>query len=121
MAKNNTKTSCSIEYCCPNDVRVKDFLKEIRSITKGMCRDEALYAAADFLSKKEGSLEWLLTIKEKCGDKLIISKKFNFNASDMIRIIIRNRIRALEKAAFDVNLEDVLQELESVAWCCSLS
>lgn len=94
MAKNNTKHH--------DDVRAKDFLKEIRSITKGMCQDEALYAAADFLSKKEGILEWLLNIKKKCGDKLIVSKKFNFNASDMIRIIIRNRIRALEKAAFEV-------------------
>ena len=118
MAKNTTNT-----ITVPTTKAVtenRDFLKEIRNIVKGMNQDSAFYAVADFLSKEEGAIEWLLIIKEKCEDHLVVFKNFEFNPSDMIGIIITMRIKALEKAV-DINMEDVLQELESIAWCCRLS
>lgn len=122
MAKNNTITNAiTLPTTKAASDSNKDFLMEIREITKAMNQNDAFYKTVDFLSKEEGALSWLLIIKEKCGDHLVVSKKFNFNASDMIGSVIKRRLTALEKAAFDVNLEDVLQELESVAWCCGLS
>lgn len=98
----------------------RDFLKEIREIVKGMHQDDAFWNTTDFLSKEEGGLRWLLAIKEKCNGNLIVNKHFEFDASDMIKSVVKRRLTALEKA-IDINLEDVLQELESTAWCCRLS
>lgn len=96
-----------------------DFLTEIRSITKDMEQLDAYNAALDYVSKTEGAMRWLYSVKRN-SDHIVVTRKFEFNASDMLGDCVSKRVKALEKVAFDVNLGDVLNELESVAWCCRL-
>ena len=96
-----------------------DFLTKIRSLVKGLEQSEAYYVALDYTSKTEGALSWLLSVKAE-KDHILVTRKFEFNASDMIGDIINRRVNALERVAYDINVADVLNELESVAWCCRL-
>ena len=105
-----------------NTEATTDYIVKIREIAKGK-KDysEAFNATREYLAAEKGALKWLLEAKIKFDDHIVINKQFNFNPSDMIGDIITRRVRALEKVALDINLEDVLEELESVAWCCGIS
>lgn len=96
-----------------------DFLAEIRAIVKDLEQVEAYYAALDYVAKTEGAMTWLYSVKRE-KDHIVVTKSFEFNASDMLGDCINKRVEALSKVAYDVNLGDVLPELESVAWCCRL-
>lgn len=97
-----------------------DFLGEIRVIVKDLEQLDAYNAALDYVSKTEGAMKWLYSVKKNNGDHIVVTKKFEFNASDMLGDCISRRVEALEKVAYNINLGDVLNELESVAWCCRL-
>lgn len=97
-----------------------DFLTEIRTIVKDMPQLEAYNTTLDYVSKTEGAMKWLYSVKRNSGDHIVVTKSFEFNASDMLGDCISKRVKALEKVAYDINLWDVLNELESVAWCCRL-
>lgn len=96
-----------------------DFLTEIRGIVKDMSQLEAYNTTLDYVSKTEGAMTWLYSVKRE-KDHIVVTKSFEFNASDMLGDCINKRVEALSKVAYDVNLGDVLSELESVAWCCRL-
>lgn len=96
-----------------------DFLTEIRTVVKDMPQLEAYNATLDYVSKTEGAMKWLYSVK-KNSDHIVVTKRFEFNASDMLGDCIDRRAEALKKVAFDVNLADVLNELEALAWCCRL-
>lgn len=91
-----------------------DFLGEIRSVVKDMPQLEAYNATLDYVSKTEGAMKWLYSVK-KNNDHIVVTKRFEFNASDMLGDCVSKRVKALEKVAFDVNLADVLNELEALA------
>lgn len=96
-----------------------DFLTEIRTVAKDMPQLEAYNATLEYVAKTEGAMKWLYSVKRN-SDHIVVTKRFEFNASDMLGDCINKRIKALEKVAYDINLGDVLNELESVAWCCRL-
>ena len=96
-----------------------DFLTEIRGITKDMEQLDAYNAALDYVSKTEGAMRWLYSVKRN-SDHIVVTRKFEFNASDMLGDCVSKRVKALEKVAYDINLGDVLNELEALAWCCRL-
>ena len=96
-----------------------DFLAEIRAIVKDLEQLDAYNAALDYVSKTEGAMRWLYSVKRN-SDHIVVTRKFEFNASDMLGDCVSKRVKALEKVAYDVNLADVLNELEALAWCCRL-
>ena len=96
-----------------------DFLSEIRTVVKDMPQLEAYNTTLDYVSKTEGAMRWLYSVKRN-SDHIVVTRKFEFNASDMLGDCVSKRVKALEKVAYDINLGDVLNELESVAWCCRL-
>jgi hypothetical protein len=96
-----------------------DFLGEIRVIVKDLEQLDAYNAALDYVSKTEGAMRWLYSVKRN-SDHIVVTRKFEFNASDMLGDCVSKRVKALEKVAYDVNLADVLNELEALAWCCRL-
>ena len=96
-----------------------DFLTEIRTIVKDMPQLEAYNTTLDYVSKTEGAMRWLYSVKRN-SDHIVVTRKFEFNASDMLGDCVSKRVKALEKVAYDVNLADVLNELEALAWCCRL-
>lgn len=96
-----------------------DFLGEIRVIVKDLEQLDAYNAALDYVSKTEGAMRWLYSVKRN-SDHIVVTRKFEFNASDMLGDCVSKRVKALEKVAYDINLGDVLNELEALAWCCRL-
>ena len=115
MNEINTITTIAAE----ETTMTTDFLEEIRGITKDMEQLDAYNAALDYVSKTEGAMRWLYSVKRN-SDHIVVTRKFEFNASDMLGDCIDRRVEALKRVAYDVNLWDVLNELESVAWCCRL-
>lgn len=100
----------------------KYFIFEIRKIVKNgsTTHSENYKEVCNFLSGEKGALKWLLNIKENHDDRINVTREFGFNASDMLGDIIAKRTAALAAVAYDVNLADVLEELENVAWCCGI-
>lgn len=96
-----------------------DFLAEIRAIVKDLEQLDAYNAALDYVSKTEGAMTWLYSVKRE-KDHIVVTKSFEFNASDMLGDCINKRVEALSKVAYNINLGDVLNELEALAWCCRL-
>lgn len=115
MNEINTITTIAAE----ETTMTTDFLEEIRGITKDMEQLDAYNAVLDYVSKTEGAMRWLYSVKRN-SDHIVVTRKFEFNASDMLGDCIDRRVEALKRVAYDVNLWDVLNELESVAWCCRL-
>lgn len=115
MNEINTITTIAAE-----EIATVDFLTEIRTVVKDMPQLEAYDATLDYVSKTKGAMKWLYSVKKNNGDHIVVTKRFEFNASDMLGDCVSKRVKALEKVAFDVNLADVLNELEALAWCCRL-
>ena len=76
----------------------------------------------EYISTTEGALTELVQYKKENGNKdnVILTKNVGFNVTDVVGDVIARRIKALERVAYDINLEDVLPDLENITWCCTL-
>ena len=78
-------------------------------------------AVVDYISTSKGALTELVQYKKINGkDNIILTKNVEFNISDVIGNVIKNKISALSRVATDICLEDVLPILEEISWCCRL-
>ena len=76
----------------------------------------------EYISTTEGALTELVQYKKEndSKDNVILTKNVGFNITDVIGDVIGKKIKALERVAYDINLEDVLPDLEKITWCCTL-
>ena len=121
MANTNNNEIAIAKVNTTEKVTENYFLIGIREIAKSKSSHSETYnAVREYLAAEKGALKWLLNIKENHDDRINVNKNFGFNASDMLGDIIAKRTAALAAVAYDVNLADVLEELENVAWCCGI-
>ena len=80
---------------------------------------DAYEKVVEYIAKTEGALTELFRIKDK-KDNILLTKDVSINITDAINDAINTKIKALERVAYNINLEDVLPDLESISWCCRL-
>ena len=118
---NTNNNEIAIAKVNTTEKATENFLIGIREIAKSKSsHSEAYNAVREYLAAEKGALKWLLNIKENHDDRINVNKNFGFNASDMLGDIIAKRTAALAAVAYDVNIKDVIEDLESVAWCCGI-
>lgn len=75
----------------------------------------------DYISITKGALTELVQYKKDFEkDNVVLTKNVEFNITDVIGDVIKQKISALSRVATDICLNDVLPILEDISWCCRL-
>ena len=99
----------------------KNIIDVLRKEVIGLDLHTGYKAVVDYISTSKGALTELVQYKKINGkDNIILTKNVEFNISDVIGNVIKNKISALSRVATDICLEDVLPILEEISWCCRL-
>lgn len=97
----------------------RNIIESLRKEVIGCDFNEAYEKVVEYISMTEGALTELFRIKDK-KDNILLTKEVSINIADCINDAINKKIKALERVAYNINLEDVLPDLESISWCCRL-
>ena len=99
----------------------KNIIDVLRKEVIGLDLHTGYKEVVEYISTTKGALTELVQYKKANGkDNVILTKNVEFNISDVIGDVIGKKVKALERVAYDINLEDVLPDLENISWCCRL-
>ena len=99
----------------------KNIIDVLRKEVIGLDLHTGYKEVVEYISTTKGALTDLVQYKKANGkDNVILTKNVEFNISDVIGDVIGKKVKALERVAYDINLEDVLPDLENISWCCRL-
>ena len=101
----------------------KNIIDVLRKEVIGISNIKIGYSrVVEYISTTEGALTELVQYKKENNskDNVILTKNVGFKVTDVVGDVIARRIKALERVAYDINLEDVLPDLENITWCCKL-
>ena len=99
----------------------KNIIDVLRKEVIGLDLHTGYKEVVEYISTTKGALTELVQYKKENGkDNVILTKNVEFNISDVIGDVIGKKVKALERVAYDINLEDVLPDLENISWCCRL-
>ena len=100
----------------------KNIIDVLRKEVIGLDLHTGYKEVVEYISTTKGALTELVQYKKEndSKDNVILTKNVGFNITDVIGDVIGKKIKALERVAYDINLEDVLPDLENITWCCTL-
>ena len=99
----------------------KSIVDVLRKEVIGLDLHTGYRVVVNYISTTKGALTELVQYKKANGkDNVILTKNVEFNITDVIGDVIKNKVNALSRVATDICLEDVLPILEDISWCCRL-
>ena len=99
----------------------KNIIDVLRKEVIGLDLHTGYKEVVEYVSTTKGALTELVQYKKINGkDNIILTKNVEFNITDVIGDVIKNKVNALSRVATDICLEDVLPILEDISWCCRL-
>ena len=100
----------------------KNIIDVLRKEVIGLDLHTGYKAIIEHVSTTKGALTELVQYKKVNNgkDNVILTKNVEFNISDVIGNVVKNKVNALSRVATDICIEDVLPILEDISWCCRI-
>lgn len=99
----------------------KNIIDVLRKEVIGLDLHTGYKEVVEYISTTKGALTELVQYKKDFEkDNVVLTKNVEFNITDVIGDVIKQKISALSRVATDICLNDVLPILEDISWCCRL-
>lgn len=99
----------------------KSIIDALRKEVIGLDLHTGYKEIVEYISTTKGALTELVQYKKDFEkDNVVLTKNVEFNITDVIGDVIKQKISALSRVATDICLNDVLPILEDISWCCRL-
>ena len=99
----------------------KNIIDVLRKEVIGLDLHTGYKEVVEYVSTTKGALTELVQYKKDFEkDNVVLTKNVEFNITDVIGDVIKQKISALSRVATDICLNDVLPILEDISWCCRL-